>query len=252
MLDEKECIKSLCEIKNILDDAGIKYWLDEGTLLGAVRDGKFISWDTDIDIGTFYNEARKIIKKVPELEKKGFKVIITDYRIYLYKKSVAIGLCFYRFKKNKAWVLHGVVFPRLFCRLLKYIYLRIERLLYKNLYTEKDLSVKFIFFITPFFALSTIRKFIFKVFILLRTKYYFFSFPSYYVKDFKEIIFYNMNFNIPFYFKDYLKFFYGKNWQIPDPRWKDNLVTMGSCIKTRKKIDYNLFKNYDRSGDSLI
>jgi len=253
MIDEKEWIESLCEVKTILDRGSIKYWLDQGTLLGVVRDGKFISWDTDIDIGIFYSEARKIIKLVSKLEKKGFKVIIRDHYIHLYKNSVILDLCFYRFKKNKAWILHRVVFIKgFFGKLLKHIYLKTDRLLYKNLYTEKDISTKFIFFITPSFALPAIRKFIFKILKLFRTKYYFFSFPGYYVKNFKKINFYNMNFNIPFYYEDYLELFYGKNWQIPDSRWGDGNITIGSSLRTKRKIDYNLSENYDRFGDSLI
>jgi len=50
-VDEAKWVETLKEIKHILDDVGVKYWLDFGTLLGAVRDGKFIPWDTDIDLG---------------------------------------------------------------------------------------------------------------------------------------------------------------------------------------------------------
>jgi hypothetical protein len=39
--------------KKILDELGIRFWLAGGTRLGAVREGDFITHDSDIDIGVW-------------------------------------------------------------------------------------------------------------------------------------------------------------------------------------------------------
>jgi hypothetical protein len=40
----------LSMLTSILSSAKIQYWIDQGTLLGAYRHGKFIERDSDVDI----------------------------------------------------------------------------------------------------------------------------------------------------------------------------------------------------------
>ena len=41
----------LADTNSVLQKLGIVYWLDCGTLLGAIRDNQLIAWDNDIDLG---------------------------------------------------------------------------------------------------------------------------------------------------------------------------------------------------------
>ena len=54
------CVDKICR------KHGIPYWLDFGTLLGAVRHQGFIPWDDDIDLLIEYKELKKLIKVFKE------------------------------------------------------------------------------------------------------------------------------------------------------------------------------------------
>jgi len=63
--------KDLLKVKKALDEAGVRFFLMFGTLLGAVRDKDLILYDKDIDLGIFYEDSRKLEKAEKILEKHG-------------------------------------------------------------------------------------------------------------------------------------------------------------------------------------
>ena len=63
----------LKQSKLALDELGLTYWLEFGTLLGFVRDGGLIKHDTDLDFGVFLDEYNENTQKV--FEKHGFKIV---------------------------------------------------------------------------------------------------------------------------------------------------------------------------------
>ncbi|KAK3699597.1 hypothetical protein QZH41_014310, partial [Actinostola sp. cb2023] len=58
-----------------LEDKGVRYWLDSGTLLGASRNGRMIPHDFDLDLAVFGEDDLNAAYEVLEAVKpKGYKV----------------------------------------------------------------------------------------------------------------------------------------------------------------------------------
>jgi len=67
--------QGLWAMDKIFKEHGIHYWLDGGTLLGAVRHGGVIPWDYDADCKVFGCDKEKILSLNDEFKKYGFYII---------------------------------------------------------------------------------------------------------------------------------------------------------------------------------
>lgn len=132
-------LSNLVKVTNILKHHGAEYWLTGGTLLGAIRDGNFISHDDDIDIAvkfaTFKKDCYyelsskfKVVSKLgyPEeslelvLEIDGIKIDL----FFVYEDSVNMWhSVFYNFSKESYSQL-DYVYPRM--NTVKYNFMNTE------------------------------------------------------------------------------------------------------------------------------
>ena len=68
----KSYTSDFIDFLNILEKYKIKYWLDYGSLLGAIREKKPILWDSELDISLWNHDLDSFLEIIPALEKSGF------------------------------------------------------------------------------------------------------------------------------------------------------------------------------------
>lgn len=70
-----EMMELLLLFRNIAEKHGINYWLDYGTLLGAVRQNGFIPWDSDVDVSIMESDLPTLTRIMEEELPEGYEFV---------------------------------------------------------------------------------------------------------------------------------------------------------------------------------
>ncbi|MEY4352453.1 MAG: hypothetical protein RLZZ609_694 [Cyanobacteriota bacterium] len=86
-------LEMLLEVDRICRHLGVAYQLGAGSLLGAVRHGGFIPWDSDIDVVMLRTEYRRFLREAPPL---------LDSRFFLqtWRSDPHFPACFAKVRRN--------------------------------------------------------------------------------------------------------------------------------------------------------
>ena len=218
-MQEKALIESLYHMKNFFEKNNIDYWLDTGTLLGAVRDKKFITWDYDIDFGIWQKDILKIFDHSKELEKFGYEVCYFQIEmcIKIIRKNSEVDLNIYALENESATRVWHI--PNCLGSKLDYFYwiLTIKNIELKRSKVSKKLTKKLkkLTNLIPTFKKKLLSKITILIYQKIGSKKINVIIPKKYFVDLSKIEFYSQKFNAPKDVESYLEFRYGNNWRTP-------------------------------------
>lgn len=103
--------KQLGEVLAVFNGAGLCYWLDSGTLLGLMRDGRLLENDGDLDISLWEEEEEKLKAVLPRFRQMGYRIYTASYsgRVFKYNLTPArrglrtVDINIYRQSATHAW-----------------------------------------------------------------------------------------------------------------------------------------------------
>lgn len=175
----QKALKMLGDVADILDQAGIRYVLEAGTLLGIIRENRLLPWDNDVDITITEKYERKLLWNRWRFWRKG-------YRFYVRRYKRDTG----PFKKQQV---------------------RIIRIQTRRLVFVKDLSLLDIFIKRPigdaYYWTVDVKRPVLK------------SAPRRFYDQTTSWEFMAKKYSVPLDYEGYLAYHYGENWRTPLKTW---------------------------------
>jgi len=237
---EDALVDLLKQVKEVFDRHGIIFWLDCGTLLGAVREGKLLEWDNDVDLGAWDSEICQDTKRLiaNDLRNRGLNVGIFYTFISIEKDKLCVDLKLYK-------VIHGNAVEAKFLprnRVGKFLNYFSKALLVTHFIRINDARGNAYRYIQGglIYLSNVFPQFLRKKFgNYLRIAYENFGaidvtevVPVTYFSSFVTISFYSNKFRVPKMKEQYLSYRYGEDWKIPQKEWiteRDDKSVVSCC-----------------------
>lgn len=228
---ENHLVELLRPVKEVLSKYNIEFWLDCGTLLGAVRNGKFIPWEHDVDFGAWQEKVSNNVKESisKELSNKGFDVYVAKNWITIKKnEEIWLDINFYNLLNDKAIMLR--LDPKNLIGKYLSVFLKTLSVPYYykisfgkiSLYLlSRNISVVISRILPPLLR-RQIAKIVSAVYKKMSSKGVSWIIPSKYFMNLSTMKFYGMEFKVPAKTEEYLIYRYGENWRIPRKDWITN------------------------------
>lgn len=226
-MDEKVAVSALKQVKEVLDKYGVEFWLDSGTLLGAVRDGKFIPWDGDIDLGIWDTQISKISASFHEFRHKEFDILFFEWKGYItigLGKDCPIQVMIYCLSNDKATQTEFMHFEegKRMRQVLDYLHRVLSEYCHVVEYSRMPTCITKILYKIVAALPHSLRELFGRIVLVIYEKYekirsraIHISVPSHYFTNLSTIRFYGMEFRVPAETEEYLAYRYGKGWKIP-------------------------------------
>jgi len=216
--------KNLLEVAEIFTKYKIEFWLDLGTLLGIIRNGDLIKWDSDVDLGMWYDTINRneFHLAIQELRKKGFLVRIDNFKIALTKDDIPINILFSRIHGDKAWAMGSYNGSKLI-KLLAQIVSNEFRI-----YLPENCRMKWNLVVTMNKIMNLISRSLREQISKLFWTWWHLSggkrikrvVPKEYYTNLDSFEFKGKRFKIPSKTEKYLEYRYGKDWRKPKKEYK--------------------------------
>ena len=207
-------------ITNVLAETEYMFLLDQGTLLGLYRDGKFIEWDSDIDMAIISDHpTHEIVSELSSVLKTN-RINFRSFgqNIFIVIDRIPVGLNIYKRNKSK----YEFYFTR-----VKFSYGIFSRIFYKmrnyscQFYSDYYFDVKLIDRMMQYLLKINFNKIFTK-----KIQNRFFQeetrkviIPSYFFEKKSHLSYNHKKYPIPFETEQYLAFRYGETWRVADSKF---------------------------------